>query len=88
MSYGLPWIYEQTINKAFAYICKNAPCFVYAKTKRNTMTEKRLQSTGTYKDMSKKLEVIKIYKEITKQDLLSEKFQAKFMRESITLNHK
>lgn len=87
MSYGMAPHYEAKINRAFAWIIRNVPNFWYAQNiYQNKLKYKDLTTTRHVEDMRLKIHAIDVYQKETKRDLMSDKFQTKVIRESISIN--
>jgi hypothetical protein len=83
LSLDIPPDYEKRVNRAFAFILKNSKKFYMAQTQYNIMTEKDLTRSGTVDDFRRKIFTIDGFHSITKMNLLTDRFQNKFMWDQV-----
>lgn len=82
MALGMKPEWGSQLNKAFAYILKASPNFVYARTKYQELRCKDLTKNVCEADVFKKADAVRQFNAITKIDVLSKKKQDK-IRESL-----
>lgn len=86
MSLGMKPEWGSRINKAFDFILKACPDFIYAKTQYNNLKCKDLTKNVCAGDVIKKTNAIREYNWFFKnKDILSKKAQDKMMQEKIVV---
>lgn len=77
MALGMKPEWGSQLNKAFAYILKSSPNFIYARTKYHELKCKDLTKNVCEGDVLKKAAAVREFNNFTKVDVLSKKKQDK-----------